>query len=177
MLLYWDQETLKQFFEPLYILKKRKPGAYTWPCTPNRGFHPIRTIPHSPWSPRTHIHNRNLSIVNSNTDTRARAANDKGLPWANTPLPGWTPGQIRSPPPSAIHLHRSIEQFLFFITITSMTRLAYIDTKSCPNSHITCHHRLLPTDLPYVQTNAQTSVGLTNSIVEWRDQLNSRVES
>ena len=114
MLLYWDQETLKQFFEPLYILKKRKPGAYTWPCTPNRGFHPIRTIPHSPWSPRTHIHNRNLSIVNSNTDTRAWAANDKGLPWANTPLPGWTPGQIRSPPPSAIHLHRSIEQFFLF---------------------------------------------------------------
>ena len=65
----------------------------------------------------------------------------------------------------------------FFISFTPTTRFTHIDIKLCPDSHITCHYRLLPIDPPYVWTNAQTSIGFTNSIVEWRDQLNSRVES
>ena len=161
-----------------YILNKRKLGTYTQPRTPNWGFHPIRMIPHPPQSLRTHVHDHKLSIVKSNTDTRARGANDESPPQANTPLPGRTPGRIRSPPPSPIRVHYSIEQFfLLFISFTPTTCLTYIDIKLCPDSHITCHHRLLPIDPPYVWTNAQTSIGFTNSIVEWRDQLNSRVES
>ena len=97
-----------------YILNKRKPGAYTWLCTPNQGFHPIRMIRQPPRLPRTHIHDHNLSVANSNMDTRARGANDECPPQANTPLPGRTPGQIQSPPPSPIHFHHSIEQFFLF---------------------------------------------------------------
>ena len=82
-----------------YIPNKRKAGAHTWPHTPNQGFHPIGTIPHLPRSPRTHVHDHKLSIVNSNTDTRARGTNDESPPWANTPLtrPNARTSQITSP--------------------------------------------------------------------------------
>ena len=64
----------------------------------------------------------------------------------------------------------------FFISITPTTCLTYIHMKLCPDSHVTYHHRLLLTDLLYVQTNAQTSAGFTDSTVEQRDQLNTTVE-
>ena len=64
----------------------------------------------------------------------------------------------------------------FFISITPTTCLTYNHMKLCPDSHITYHHRLLPTDPPYVQMNAQTSIGFIDSTVEQRDQLNTRAE-
>ena len=43
----------------------------------------------------------------------------------------------------------------FFIFITSMTHLTYIDIKLCPDSHITCHP-LASTDRPTVHSDKRT---------------------
>ena len=128
-----------------YTLNKRKLGAYTRPRTPNRGFHPIRMIPHPPRSPRTRVHDHKLSIVNSNTDTRAWGANDESPPRANTPLPGWMPGWIRSPPPSPICVHCSIEPFFLLFHFLHIHDLPYIH-----------RHQVVPRQSYYLSPPAST---------------------
>ena len=94
-----------------YILNKWKLGAYTWLCTPNQGFHPIRTTRHSPRSPRTHIHDHNISVVNSNTDTHARGANDKCPLQVKPPLTRLNAGMNPITSPQSNTSHRTT---LFF---------------------------------------------------------------